>query len=277
MCRSSNNGDNWTSLNLSLPNLHVYSLLVNGSNLFAATNGGVFLSTNNGINWAEMNNGLTYISANVLAASGINLFAGILGGGIFITSINGGNWTSLNNGLANWDIHALAVKESYTFIANNNGVYLSNTPGSSWVNRNQGFTTVPIINTLLIANNYIFAGTVNQSIWRRSLSEIITNTEIVSGNIPSSFSLSQNYPNPFNPETNIKFNIPKPEAGQSLRFVSLKVFDIYGREVQTLVNESLQPGSYEVTFNGQNYSSGTYFYCLKASGITLTKRMLMVK
>ncbi len=75
---------------------------------------------------------------------------------------------------------------------------------------------------------------------------------------PSTFYLSQNYPNPFNPSTKINFSIP------TTSFAMLKVFDILGKEVATLVNEELKPGSYETTFDGKDLSSGVYFYRLRA-------------
>jgi len=80
--------------------------------------------------------------------------------------------------------------------------------------------------------------------------------------IPSSTRLWPNYPNPFNPITNIKFQIPSTKLGfgiSDLRFVSLKVFDVLGREVATLVDEALQPGTYETRFDGSNLGSGVYF------------------
>lgn len=91
--------------------------------------------------------------------------------------------------------------------------------------------------------------------------------------IPSSFSLEQNYPNPFNPETNITFTINKPE------FVTLKVFDLLGREVTTLVNEFKQPGIYTSQFSIGNseLSSGVYFYTLKAGDFVQSKKMLVLK
>jgi hypothetical protein len=89
--------------------------------------------------------------------------------------------------------------------------------------------------------------------------------------IPDNYILYQNYPNPFNPITNVKFSIIK--AGQ----VKLIVYDIQGREVETLVNESLKPGTYESTFNGSNYPSGIYFYKLISDGFTESKKMLMIK
>jgi hypothetical protein len=93
-----------------------------------------------------------------------------------------------------------------------------------------------------------------------------------SGNeIPATFALEQNYPNPFNPSTTIKFQIPAEQ------FVSLKIFDLTGREVASLINEKVNPGYYEVVWNAVNFSSGVYFYKLSAGTFEDTKRMLLVK
>jgi hypothetical protein len=99
----------------------------------------------------------------------------------------------------------------------------------------------------------------------------VTGTQNISGNAPSTYSLSQNYPNPFNPVTRINFDIPKQG------FVTMKVFDILGREVRTLVNEVKSPGKYSVDFNGMELSSGVYFYRLESNGFTDIKRMLLIK
>ena len=89
--------------------------------------------------------------------------------------------------------------------------------------------------------------------------------------MPSSPTLSQNYPNPFNPTTTIKYQIPSTPMG----FVSLKVFDIVGREVATLVDEVEPPGEYSVTWNAERVSSGVYFYRLVVGGNTQTRRMIL--
>jgi hypothetical protein len=90
--------------------------------------------------------------------------------------------------------------------------------------------------------------------------------------IPEKFSLYQNYPNPFNPATNIRFEIPG--RGQ---FVTLKVYNILGRIVETLVNQQLTPGTYEVKWNAGKNSSGVYFYKLESGNFVETKKMLMIK
>jgi hypothetical protein len=94
--------------------------------------------------------------------------------------------------------------------------------------------------------------------------------------IPNEFKLFQNYPNPFNPSTKIKFELPLSKGGLK-GVVSLKVYDILGKEIQTLVNEQLQPGTYEVEFDGSNLPSGIYFYKLSTGNFTETNKMLLIK
>ncbi len=97
---------------------------------------------------------------------------------------------------------------------------------------------------------------------------------------PSGFMLEQNYPNPFNPATKIKFDLPKSNFTLSEAkglSVKLIIYDILGREVTTLVNQQLKPGSYEVTWNASNYSSGIYFYTLISQDYTETKKLILLK
>lgn len=89
--------------------------------------------------------------------------------------------------------------------------------------------------------------------------------------IPDVFSLSQNYPNPFNPSTKITYQLPVNSD------VSIKVFDMLGKEIMTLVNEKKDAGSYEVQFNAANFASGMYFYRISAGNFTDTKRMILIK
>lgn len=95
---------------------------------------------------------------------------------------------------------------------------------------------------------------------------------------PAAFALMQNYPNPFNPSTRIGFSVPaSPAGGQASGFTMLRVFDILGREVATLVNENLAPGSYETTFDATSLASGVYFYRLQAGGLVQTKKLVLEK
>jgi hypothetical protein len=98
-----------------------------------------------------------------------------------------------------------------------------------------------------------------------------TGVEPVSNAVPTEFRLEQNYPNPFNPTTNIGFRI------SHFGFVSLRVFDLLGREVATLVHEVKQPGSYEVTWDATGVASGVYLYRLQAGDYVDTKKLILLK
>jgi photosystem II stability/assembly factor-like uncharacterized protein len=100
----------------------------------------------------------------------------------------------------------------------------------------------------------------------------VTSVNEITGNeIPQQFVLKQNYPNPFNPSTTIEFSISKQS------FVTLKVYDLLGREVTSLVNKELQSGSYKTQFNASNLASGVYLYRLNANGITQTRKLTVMK
>ncbi|MBK7105251.1 MAG: PQQ-binding-like beta-propeller repeat protein [Ignavibacteriae bacterium] len=94
--------------------------------------------------------------------------------------------------------------------------------------------------------------------------------------IPEEYALYQNYPNPFNPSTKIKYSIPINEKSET-RNVKLIVYDVLGKEIETLVNETKSPGNYEVTFDASNLSSGIYFYRIQCSDFTETKKMFFIK
>lgn len=114
----------------------------------------------------------------------------------------------------------------------------------------------PISNSALIYRTFTFPKT-------SSTDAVVTEV--------NNYTLSQNYPNPFNPSTKIDFNLP--EAGM----VSLKVYDILGNEVATLVNREMNIGSYSVDFNASDLSSGIYFYTLRAGNNVLTNKMTLLK
>jgi hypothetical protein len=309
ICHSTNNGISWTEVNNGLTNTTVWSFGVSGTNLFAGTAGGVFLSTNNGASWTSVSDGLTNIDVRTFGVIGTNLFAGTFGGGVFRSTNNGTNWTPANNGLTNTNIFALAVAGtnlfagtgSRVFISTNNGtswapanngmtyylvysivvygtnlfagtiggVFLSTNNGTNWTEANTGLTNTPV--SLVVSGNYLFAGTDSNRVWRRSLSEMITSVEDRSSEIPSQFVLEQNYPNPFNPSTKIDFTILERSN------VSLKIFNLLGSEVASLINEEKPVGTYEITWYAANLPSGIYFYKLEAGNYTETKKMMLIK
>ncbi len=105
--------------------------------------------------------------------------------------------------------------------------------------------------------------------------------EVETGSAPKEFSLSQNFPNPFNPSTKIKYSIPSLALRESVSEgrvrVLLKVYDILGNEIATLVNEEKPPGVYEVEFDGSQLSSGVYFYSLNAGNFSQVKKLILLR
>lgn len=99
----------------------------------------------------------------------------------------------------------------------------------------------------------------------------VTSVETENSLTPNTFLLSQNYPNPFNPSTTIKYSVP------SAQFVTLKVYNLLGQEVATLLNEEQNAGNYIAKFDASSLSSGIYFYTLKAGNFTDTKKMILMK
>jgi hypothetical protein len=300
---SNNNGLNWTKTGLD--SLWVTSLFISGSNLIAATENGMFYTTDEGINWISP--GLDSIYFFAIAKSGLNLYAGAYNHGLIMSSNNGINWAnrnlnypvssltgtaniifagtcsgyiyrSTNNGL-NWvnvfntnnnSILSMVSSGVNIIASSNNNIYVSTNNGDIWTLRNEGLSGTGYIYSLLIFNGYVYAGTYGSSVWRRPLSEVI-GIKNLSTEMPENHSLFQNYPNPFNPSTNIKFQINK--SG----YVTLKVFDILGKEVTTLVDEKQSPGIYEVSFDGSVFPSGVYYYVLETGNYKETKKMLMIK
>jgi len=271
--KTTNNGLNW--IVGSWGYVIINSLVANENKIFAGTiDSGVFYSTNNGTNWIQTALNNQYVLS--LAVNGNDVYAGTLDSGIFKSTNNGFSWaqTALNNKR----VHSIAVSGNNIFAGTlYNGVFVSTNSGTSWIQKNEGFWTNPIVRVLLIANNYVFAGIDNDTLWRRPLSELINDVNNNNSETPASFSLSQNYPNPFNPTTNIKYQIAR-HGGSSTSFITLKIFDILGKEVATLVNEKQSAGTYEVSFGGSNLATGFYFYSLYVDGYRFdTKRMILLK
>ena len=265
---STNNGTNWTPAGLTFD--YPQALAVSGTNLFAGTSShGVFLSTNNGTSWIEVNTGLTNTYVHALAVSGASLFAGT-NGGIFLSTNNGTSWTEVNTGLTNTSVAALAVSDANLFAGTYGGVFLSTNNGTGWTEVNTGLTSINVY-SLAVSGTNLFAGTHDSGVWRRPLSEMITSVEVLSTDLPTYFSLDQNYPNPFNPATTISFSLP------SQSFVSLKVFDALGREVDVLLSEELTAGTYSQQWVPKGLSTGVYLYRLQAGNFVKTNKLILLR
>jgi hypothetical protein len=284
---SSNNGTNWRKTNLN--SQKITSFTYDGNYIYAASIvfGGndnrppIFRSVlgDTSFNLISAVDSLGIgerQSVGALASLGNYVFAGMQNfqgytRSVYRSSNNGLSWipTILDEG----DTYALTTIANNLIAATTSGIFISTNSGTNWIIKNQGFGyTYYSINNLCKNNNYIFATERGQLqlIWRRPLSEII-GIQNISTETPAKYSLGQNYPNPFNPMCNVQFSMYK--AGN----VRLVVYDVQGREVQTLVNEKLSAGTYEVKFDGSMLNSGVYFYKLSTDGFTETKKMLLIK
>jgi Secretion system C-terminal sorting domain len=117
---------------------------------------------------------------------------------------------------------------------------------------------------------------VSKTIRWTTFGDVVNFSEVATGiaefnALPTEFTLHQNYPNPFNPTTTIRYQLPKASM------VTLKIYDVMGREVTTLVNEQKAAGYYEVQWNARNYSSGVYFYTIRTGEYSKTLKLLLVK
>lgn len=267
---SADDGNTWGSLNSGLTNLVVYNLLLDNSKLYAGTAGaGIFQSTDWGTTWVPT----TLTGKNVVALKTINgvIYAGCWGDGIYASADNGATWTEKNTGITNKSIYGITSDANNNlYVAGGVKLFFSNNNGTSWVDKTGNLPDINIW-SLSIINNNVFIGTGGLGVWKRPVSEIVGVSE--ENKIPSSFSLEQNYPNPFNPETTIKYSIPISETG----YVTLKIFDMLGREVAALVNEVKPAGTYSVKFNAVNFASGIYVYQLSTKSSLLSKKMILMK
>jgi hypothetical protein len=135
---------------------------------------------------------------------------------------------------------------------------------------NDGLTNLKVHTLALDNNTNIYAGTDN-GIWWRPLSEIITSVEPLTSELPHEFLLSQNYPNPFNPSTTIRYALSFSAN------VRLSIYDLLGREIETLVNKEQSAGWKEVEWNAANIPNGVYFYRLQVGDFTSVKKMVLLK
>ncbi len=173
--------------------------------------------------------------------------------------------------MSNLNVNSILISGTNIFVGTDYGVFLSTNDGNSWLMKNQGFTTYPpTVLSLHILNNFIYAGTDQHSVWRRSLPEFL-GLKIIIGYVPITFSLSQNYPNPFNASTNIKFTLPKSSE------VKITVHDITGKLIDVIVNEKLDAGTYATEWDGSNNNSGIYFYSIKTESFSETRKMVLIK
>ncbi|MFH1196273.1 MAG: T9SS type A sorting domain-containing protein [bacterium] len=291
--QSIDGGANWTNISTGLPNLPVmcivqYKDLTDRNVLFVGTDVGVYIK--DGANaWESYSTGLPNVVVTELEiyyASGTDkLRAGTYGRGLWETDINAPLPVELTSFSGSVKDNSVLLKwttatevANYGFEVERSEILneVKNFNGTSWekigfVNGN-GTSNSP--------KNYSYEDRdVQSGDYLYRLKQIDINgqyeysetIEVFAESIPGRFALEQNYPNPFNPTTKIKYSIP--EDG----IVSIRVFDVLGREINTLVNQKQLKGDYSVEFDASSLSSGMYIYQLRMNEFVQTKKMILLR
>ena len=223
------------------------------------------------------NIGLRFDNTNTINYAGdYNLFHIDSGERMIETSSNSFSLTDIQNGV--WTTFSGGQDQHHQVVFNDNTIFLdtsSTNPnlhlkaGSLAINHGTSNNAPPVDFDYCLRNDGMI------DIGADEFGICVIGIEPVSNRIPSGYILQQNYPNPFNPSTKIRFAIPA--GAQYIGPVQLKIYDILGCEIETLVDEMLKPGIYEVKWNGSNFSSGVYFCKLTVGNYTATKRMVLIK
>jgi ligand-binding sensor domain-containing protein len=269
---STDNGNNWNEVytypfgRFSGYGCPVTLIVHSRSSVYLGTKQGIIHSTYNGTTWTLADTSLTGNYIYSLALSDTNLFAAT-NSGIFRSTNNGTSWSAVNTPFTRFG--QMLQADTNLFAVTDSGVYLSTDDGTSWRQFSSGLTDIGVSSLAVFGTN-LFAGTPH-GVWRRPLSDAVSSVHHIPLDSPTEFSLNQNYPNPFNPTTNFQFAIA------NCQFVTLKVYDLLGREVAVLVNEQKPAGRYSVTWDASRFASGIYFYRLQAGQFRETKRMMLIK
>jgi photosystem II stability/assembly factor-like uncharacterized protein len=275
--KTTNAGASWT-INYVVPtqNLLSYIFFTNENTGYISGSAIILKTTNAGTSWSP----LSAAFQNFEDVNQIQFIDDQTGYGVssayrfFKTTNAGANWTISTVGsstlMAEYFVN---VNTGYACGWNGTIMYTTDA-GNNWSAQASGLTEI------LTSIYFTTAQTGYIATWYSKVLKTtnggITFIQKTGSEVPQKYSLSDNYPNPFNPSTKIKFQIPA-NGEKNMFHVKLKICDIRGKEVAEPVNEDLQPGSYEVTFNANSFSSGVYFYTLSSNNFTETKKMVLLR
>jgi|WetSurMetagenome_2_1015567.scaffolds.fasta_scaffold67667_2 photosystem II stability/assembly factor-like uncharacterized protein len=272
---TTNGGTNWTAQTSNTANKLFSVHFINentGWSVGGPSSPKIIKTTNGGTNWfTQTTTAITSLYSVMFADENTGwAVAGYLGGETIIKTTNGGaNWFSQSSGDTRY-LRDCFVKNPNTMIAVGQGgkIITTTNGGNNWIVQSTG-SSVELWSVDFPNDTVGYA--IGDNVVLKTTNGGVTFISGLSNNIPGEFKLYQNYPNPFNPGTVIGYSLLKNS------FVTLKIYDILGKEIAILVDEKLKSGKYEVTFDGSRLSSGIYFYKLVAGNFSETKKMLMIK
>ena len=272
---SIDNGENWSKLHPDILVIDDFSLLFD-DRIVALNEDDVFISYNKGISWDNIIiAGIHSSFRNIISEDNL-IYVGSKGDGVYVLSDYGNIWNLRypTVGYAYVDAAALTSTGIYMIGGELTGCYFTYDHGESWIEINSGLPNKYINTIFFDEQSYAYSGLTYFGIYK-SLSPLTSIEEDFQVRL-NSYTLFQNHPNPFNPKTKIKFTIPS-DVKRKKRNVSLKVYDVLGNEIATLVNEEKPAGTYEITWYAEKLPSGVYFYKLQAGDFTETKKMVLIK
>jgi len=285
---STDNGLNWTETIINTTAGGNVTCFATADNTMVSTiqGTGAVVSTDGGQNWAINNPTNPALQVTYVINFNGAVYGITSGSGVHKFNAATNSWQSVSAGLPDalsFQVSKAFVKNGSTlytsttgFLDSKTSIFSSNNNGSNWAS----VTTTGLDNLNAATSSTSVAFTTNNmfiydsknnlaSVYRMSVSP--TSVDKLLYLSPTSFELSQNYPNPFNASTVIRFNLAKSDR------VTLKVYDIFGKEITTLLDEEKSEGVYNVTCNLNYLSSGIYLYKLEVGQFSETKRMLLVK
>ena len=265
-------GKNWIERAPLPENEYVsaYDVTDEGRLYIGTTSSNVYTLPKDGQLFSKCSPPITFESIYCLFCYGENKVIAGTANGIRSSQNNGESWGSIS--LMPATIYIITGYKGYLFAGHTTLAY-STDFGFSWSNMEEGLIGSGHTSVLGYSNKgYLILERSDGTLYRSSTT-IYTSIASVEENKNEEmhYILSQNYPNPFNPATIISYSIPKTS------YVTLKVYDILGREVVTLINEEKHPGGYKVDFNANNLSSGVYFYSIRAGNYLETKKMILIR
>ena len=274
-------GTSWNDFNNGLTTNSIYSIAVSDNAVFTGTGGsGIFFTMDDAANWVDVSEGLLHTDIRSLAVGTSDIFAGTFGGSIYKRPLS----ELIPVELTSFTADALqgTVKLSWTTSTetNNKGFEVQRSQAGDQNTKwrmigfveGNGTTTKPGAYTFFDKN--VITGSYSYRLRQIDFDgsyEYSNEIEITVDLTPKEYALYQNYPNPFNPSTKIQYAVP----GKQL--VTIKVYDLLGKYLATIVNEEKQPGAYSVDFNGSSLATGIYLYKIQAGNYVQIKKMILVK
>jgi photosystem II stability/assembly factor-like uncharacterized protein len=269
---SPDNGQNWSRPSSALQGESIQYIYTEGSTIIVSTDWGIYRSTDRGGSWIPIEMSIMYPHLNVyqIVRSGPYLYAPVPGYyGIYRSSDNGATWNY--SGFQSEEVYTAAAIDSILFIGTqNNGALISSDYGTNWYTMNNGLDAL-LVFRLCLHRGFLFAAPGARGAQSFPLNLLGITSVWKDRNMPIRTELQQNYPNPFNASTKISFSI------HSANYVSLKIFNILGEEVATIVDQWKSAGSYSMDWIATRFPSGVYFYRLQVGNILQTKKLLLLK